>query len=129
MRRNLGPEGLLLFDVNTLCSYRSFFAEEVVVEREGKRMIWRGLSSADAPPGSVCEASFEVGAAGGGRRAADRARAAPRAPLPRSRGAGGARRAGLECLDVFGLGHDEGLHQPLDEAESLQGDLHRPRQH
>ena len=42
MRRNLGPSGLLMFDVNTLEAYRTFFAEEVVVERDGRRMIWRG---------------------------------------------------------------------------------------
>lgn len=60
MRRNLGPGGLLMFDVNTMEAYRHFFAEEVVVEREGKRLIWKGKTDPDAPPGSIAEASFEV---------------------------------------------------------------------
>ncbi|HEY6731433.1 MAG TPA: class I SAM-dependent methyltransferase, partial [Solirubrobacterales bacterium] len=60
MRDNLGPGGLLMFDVNTLETYRTFFAEEVVVEHAGKRMIWRGLTSPDAQPSSIAEASLEV---------------------------------------------------------------------
>jgi len=60
MRRNLGPGGLLMFDVNTLEAYQTFFAEEVVVERDGLRMIWKGRSSPDAEPGTTAEASFEV---------------------------------------------------------------------
>lgn len=117
MRRNLAPGGLLLFDVNTLSSYRSFFAEEVVVEREGMRMIWRGLSSPAAAPGSVCEASFEV------EPLEDGAGPTIAPELHRERHFSEAEvlttlaRTGFECLDVFGLGEDDGLRQPLDEAE------------
>lgn len=117
MRRNLAPHGLLLFDVNTLSSYRSFFAEEVVVEREGKRMIWRGLSNPDAAPGSVCEASFEVEPLAEGT-------GAPIAPelhrerhFPETEVLATLAEAGFECLDVFGLGDDDGLRRPLDEDE------------
>jgi len=116
MRRNLAAHGLLLFDANTIGTYRSFFAEEIVVEREGKRMIWRGLASEDAPPGSICEASFEAEPLeeGSGTPVAlelHRERHFPEAEILAT-----LTEAGLECLDVFGLGADEGLHQPLDEA-------------
>jgi SAM-dependent methyltransferase len=60
MQRNLGPGGLLMFDVNTLSAYGGFFAEEVIVERDGRRLIWKGRSTPDAEPGSISEASFEV---------------------------------------------------------------------
>jgi hypothetical protein len=60
MRRNLGPGGLLMFDVNALSAYRTFFAEEVVVERDGRRLVWKGRSTPDAQPGTIAEASFEV---------------------------------------------------------------------
>ena len=44
--RNLAPTGLLLFDVNELQAYRTFFAEKTVVERGGRLpLVWRGLSS------------------------------------------------------------------------------------
>jgi len=85
MRRNLGPGGLLMFDVNTLDTYRTFFAEEVVVERDGRRLVWKVRSQ------------LRGAAARGRGRAPDPAGDAPPAPLPRSRGAGraGERRAAL----------------------------------
>ena len=82
MRANLAPTGLLLFDVNELRAYRTFFAETTVVEREGRQLIWRGLASADVPPGSICESQMEV--------APGEVLDPPPAPLPRSRGASGA---------------------------------------
>jgi SAM-dependent methyltransferase len=117
MRRNLGPQGLLLFDVNTLASYRSFFAEEVVVEREGKRMIWRGLSSEDTPPGSVCEASFEVEPLVQGTGPSIAPERHRERHFPEAEVLATLAEAGFECFDVFGLGADDALRQPLDEAE------------
>jgi predicted TPR repeat methyltransferase len=56
MRANLAPGGLLMFDLNTLRSYRSFFAETELVERGGRKLVWRGQASTDAEPGSISEA-------------------------------------------------------------------------
>lgn len=59
MRRNLAQGGTVLFDVNTLTTYRTFFATDHVVEHGGRRMIWSGLASADAiTPDSIFEARF-----------------------------------------------------------------------
>jgi ubiquinone/menaquinone biosynthesis C-methylase UbiE len=117
MRRNLGPGGLLMFDVNTLESYRTFFGEEVVIEREGKKLIWKGRTSPDAPPGSIAEASFEV-------EPLDESAGPPIPPeLHRERHFSEAEiiaameKAGLECLDVYGHHHDAIPHQPLDEVK------------
>ncbi len=117
MRRNLAPGGLLLFDTNTISSYRSFFAEDVVVERDGWRFVWNGHGRADSAPGTVSEASFEAQPLAEGV-------GSPIAPelhrerhFPPEQILAGLERAGLECLDVFGYGNDEQLHQPLDEAE------------
>ena len=63
MRANLAPDGLLMFDVNCLYAYRTFFAEEQRVQRGGRTLRWRGLGSADAAPGSLGEARFEVASA------------------------------------------------------------------
>jgi SAM-dependent methyltransferase len=113
MRRNLGPGGLLMFDVNTISAYRNFFAEEVVVEKDGKRLIWKGQSSADAEPGSISEASFEVQPLDGGPPIPPqmhRQRHFPEAEVLAT-----LERAGLECLDVYGHGFDAVPKQPLDE--------------
>jgi hypothetical protein len=59
MRGNLASDGIVLFDVNTLACYRSFFSNEQVVEFNGRRFVWRGkASAAEVSPGSISEASF-----------------------------------------------------------------------
>lgn len=115
MRENLAPTGLLLFDVNELQAYRTFFAETVVVERGGRRLVWRGLAAPDVEPGSICESRLEVAAedAGGGAGEAPtlihRQRHFPEAEVLAA-----LEGAGLECLDVYGHGLDGVPRQPLD---------------
>lgn len=59
MRRCLAPGGVVLFDVNTLDTYRTFFAEEIKVEHEGRLMIWRGqVDPSRAGAGLLAEARF-----------------------------------------------------------------------
>jgi SAM-dependent methyltransferase len=115
MRRNLAPGGLVAFDVNTLRSYRTFFAETVVVEANGRRLTWRGRTSPDAPPGVIAEASFEAeplepGAAIEIAPELHRERHFPEAEVLAALAA-----AGLECLDVFGHGFDAIFEQPMDD--------------
>ena len=116
MQANLGPQGLLMFDVNTLDTYRSFFAEEVVVERDGRRLVWKGRAAPDAASGSISEASFEVlppAAEGDEPLVAPemhRQRHFPEAEVLEKLEA-----AGLECLEVFGHGDDAVLKQPLQD--------------
>lgn len=115
MRANMAPRALLVFDVNTISSYRTFFAEEVVVEREGRRLIWRGRASPDQEEGTISEASFEVEPLPGSG-------AAPIAPelhrerhFPEAEVRAALAAAGLECLDVWGHADDAIPEQPLDE--------------
>ncbi|HEX6687613.1 MAG TPA: class I SAM-dependent methyltransferase [Solirubrobacterales bacterium] len=113
MRANLAPGGLLMFDVNTLQAYRTFFAEEQRIERDGRQLIWRGQGSADAQPRSISEARFEVGPGSEGDRVethVHRQRHFPEAEV-RDLLAG----AGLECLDVYGHGFDAVPKQPVEE--------------
>jgi SAM-dependent methyltransferase len=61
MRRNLAPSGIALFDINTLAMYRTFFSKEIVVEGEGRRLVWQGqLSPPDVSAGTFAEARFEA---------------------------------------------------------------------
>lgn len=60
IRRNLAPVGVLVFDVNTLATYRTFFGGEHVVERGGRRFVWRGsIAAEEVGPGMLYEARFE----------------------------------------------------------------------
>ncbi|HVY78238.1 MAG TPA: methyltransferase domain-containing protein [Solirubrobacterales bacterium] len=108
MRANLAPTGLLLFDVNALRAYRTFFAETEVVERGGRRLVWRGLAAPDVPPSSICEARLELDS---GEALSHRQRHFPEAEVLAA-----LRGAGLECLDIYGHGIDGIPRQPLDET-------------
>jgi len=117
MRANLAPGGLLLFDVNELLAYRTFFAETVVVERGGRRLIWNGLARPDVAPGSICESRLEVV-----RESEDTEPGEAPEHTHRQRHFTEAEvlvaleRAGLECLDVYGIYTDGILKQPLDHT-------------
>jgi SAM-dependent methyltransferase len=117
MRENLAPTGLLLFDVNTILSYRTFFAETEVVERGGMRLIWRGQAPADVAAGSICESILDVEdeeteeGADPVTSLTHRQRHFTEAEVLAALD-----RAGLECLDVHGHGLDGIPEQPLDES-------------
>lgn len=110
MRAKLAPTGLLLFDVNELQAYRTFFAETTVVEQEGRELTWRGLASADVAPGSICESEMEIAP---GEVLTHRQRHFPEAEV-RAALAG----AGLECLAVYGHGLDGIPTQPLEPTHT-----------
>jgi len=113
MRANLAPGGLLMFDVNVLQAYRTFFAEEQRVERNGRRLIWRGQSSADVAPGSISEARLEVESEDAEDKVethVHRQRHFPEAEVRDLLAA-----AGLKCLDVYGHGFDAVPKQPVEE--------------
>jgi SAM-dependent methyltransferase len=120
MRCNLGAGGLLLFDLNTLLAYRTFFAEEAVVEREGVRMTWKGMASPEAEAGAIAEASFAaepLDPTAGPAIPVERHR---ERHFPEAEVLAALERAGLECLDVYGQ-HQDGIpRQPLDETQHFK---------
>ena len=121
MRRNLADGGLLMFDVNTMEAYRNFFAEEVVIERDGRRMIWKGLTSRDAEPGSIAEASFEVEPLEGSDGPPIPAELHRERHFPETDVRAALEAAGLECLDVYGHHLDGIPRQPFDEVAHTKG--------
>jgi SAM-dependent methyltransferase len=109
MKRNLAPEGVVVFDVNTLAAYRSFFGEEMVVERQGRRMVWRGMgSTTKGAAGSIFEARFD-GEGSGVEAHTHRQRHFPEAEVLAAIEA-----AGLACVELRGELEGE-LEQGLDE--------------
>ena len=60
MARNLAPGGIIVFDVNTLTTYRTFFSTDHSVEVDGQTLVWKGLMSGkEIAPGSINEARFQ----------------------------------------------------------------------
>jgi SAM-dependent methyltransferase len=109
MRRNLAPEGIALFDINTLVTYRTFFSREVAVDQNGRRLVWKGgLSPDEVAPGVIAEASFEeVGAEGSAHVHRQR-------HFPREEVEAAFEKVGLECVALYGE-LDGALSEGLDE--------------
>jgi SAM-dependent methyltransferase len=117
MAANLAPEGILIFDSNTLTTYSGFFGEHVEVESNGRRMIWDGRSGGEVAPGEVSEASFEVEPLepGTGPSIAPELHRQRHHPEPEVRAAIAG--AGLELCEVYGHHHDGIPHQPMSEDD------------
>jgi SAM-dependent methyltransferase len=112
MRRNLAEDGIALFDINTLVTYRTFFSEEIVVNQNGRQLVWRGkLSPEEVAPGVFAEAAFEeIGAEGSAHVHRQR-------HFSQDEVLGALERVGLESVAVYGEkdgalapGVDENLH-------------------
>jgi SAM-dependent methyltransferase len=109
MCKNLAPEGILLFDLNTLAAYRTFFSGECVVEHNGRRLVWQGqMSAEEVEPGSVSEARF----AGEGEGVEPHIHRQRHFSENETRAAIEA--AGLRCIEVLGE-LDGSLEHGLDE--------------
>ncbi|HEY5814754.1 MAG TPA: class I SAM-dependent methyltransferase [Solirubrobacterales bacterium] len=115
MRANLAPGGLLMFDVNTLQAYRTFFAEEQQVQRGGRRLVWRGQASPDTPPGAISEARFEAEPGDDGDRTDVETHVHRQRHFPEAEVRELLEQAGLECLDAYGHGYDAVPKQPVEE--------------
>jgi SAM-dependent methyltransferase len=102
MAANLAPDGILIFDSNTLTTYRTFFGERVVVEARGRRLIWEGQTGGHAEPGQISEATFEVEplAPGSGPSIPPEVHRQRHHPEPELRSALAA--AGLEVAGLYG---------------------------
>lgn len=60
LAQNLRPGGVLLFDTNTIGTYREFFSETAVVEEEALVMIWRGLAGDGFGSGELASAALDI---------------------------------------------------------------------
>jgi SAM-dependent methyltransferase len=111
---NLRPGGLLLFDTNTLATYRGFFSETAVVEEERLMMIWRGLADEHLGPGDLACASLDIFSESDGcwSRTPSRhdQRHHPRATIDRC-----LESAGLRCVAVYGQDPAVNFEPEVDE--------------
>jgi SAM-dependent methyltransferase len=115
MSAALRPGGLLVFDTNTLLTYRTTFATDAVSEQGPRLFCWRGMSDAEAEAGALHEAAVEVFTRVDGeawRRVTSRHRQRhhPRAVVERSLA-----RAGLLLRAVRGQSPGARLSRDVDE--------------
>jgi SAM-dependent methyltransferase len=107
--QRLEPNGLYLFDTNTLATYRDGFSARATFERPLADAIWRGETTGPIVPGTLCSASIELG---GPDQAISRhvqrhhAEQTIRTTLAS---------AGLACRAVLGQSTGGVLHQDADE--------------
>src|SRR5918992_2739653 len=113
--RNLAPAGIALFDLNTLLAYRTTFAQDSVVVRDGTVFAWKGESSSSVPPDCRADALIHIFTprAGGGYERVDVRHAQRHFRCDRVRTL--IAQAGLECLGVHGVEDDARLRSELDE--------------
>jgi SAM-dependent methyltransferase len=110
LRRNLGPGGLCVFDVNTLASYRGFFASTEVIDAGNERLIWRGHEAADFEPGALAEATLEIESDSTSERVVHRQRHFLADQIEDALA-----NADLDLVAVYGITPAAVLERPLDE--------------
>ena len=107
MKANLADDGVVLFDLNTLSTFRASYIGRYAREQDGREMSWTGMEE-EIEPGAIGEARFEV-AGDPGATHIHRQR-----HFPESEALATIERAGLTCLEVWGDYEGE-QSKPLDE--------------
>jgi len=114
LARNLRPGGVLIFDANTVATYRSFFGGTFAVEAPGLVMLWQGHADEDFGPSGLARASLDVFSEceGGWTRSSS-------GHEQRHHGVDIVRRsiaeAGLRCLAVYGQDPAVSFEAGVDE--------------
>jgi len=118
MRRNLAPDGLIVFDANTLAAYRGFFAHTSVVQAEDRVVVWDGRTPTDLPAGGLAAARIETltRADGGWWERATHQHAQRHHPEAAVRAA--IAEAGLELAAVYGMQLDGSLAEGFTELDN-----------
>jgi SAM-dependent methyltransferase len=115
MRRNLAAEGVLVFDVNTLDTYRTSFAALHVVSETARVIVLEGHASAAFGAGELAHATAEVlepnaDGAWQRRRYVHHQRHHPREEIEAALAA-----AGLACAGAYGMHVDGTVTDEVDE--------------
>jgi SAM-dependent methyltransferase len=118
MARNLAPGGVALFDVNSVVTYRTFFASMAVIPGEDRVLIWEGHASEAFAAGDLAQATLEAiirRADGTWSRelAIHHQRHHPHATVQRA-----LRRAGLQPIARRGMRLDGTMTEDFDELEN-----------
>jgi len=113
----LVPGGLVLFDTNSLATYRTAFAGHFTVEAGPNRFVWNGEGSELMPPGEIASITIEVLAADGEPLSVGR-HVQRHHPIDALRLA--CAEAGLECIGFRGQVPGAGLTSDPDEEANTK---------
>jgi hypothetical protein len=113
--RNLAPGGVVVFDVNSLFAYRTFFASMTVLAGDDLVLVWEGHARPDFAAGALAQATLEALERGPGGtwkrgRSTHHQRHHPRATVESALG-----RAGLRAAAVRGMRLDGSTTDDFDE--------------
>lgn len=106
--RALAPDGVYVFDANSLATYRAGFNDRARFERPLADAIWRGETSGPIVPGVLCSASIQIGETAAVSRHVQRHH--PEAVVRTALSS-----AGLACRAVLGQSPGGVLHEDADE--------------
>jgi SAM-dependent methyltransferase len=115
LARNLAPGGVVLFDVNSVITYRTFFGSMSVVIGEDHVLVWDGQASASFAAGDLAQATLEAlqrrdDGTWWRERSVHHQRHHPHATVQSA-----LRRAGLESVAVRGMRLDGTMTDGFDE--------------
>jgi SAM-dependent methyltransferase len=114
---NLAPDGVVVFDANTLLAYRSFFATASVVHAGDRLLVWDGQADPGFAPGDACTAELHVlGPAGSPDLRTHALSVHRQRHHPRDVVTGALARAGLGWSATFGMNLDGSHGAPLEET-------------
>lgn len=109
--RALAPQGIYVFDVNSLATYRAGFAARATFERPLAAAICRGETTGRIDAGALCVASIEIGGRGSRKRVSRHVqRHHPEHTIRHALAS-----AGLACRAVLGQSTGAVLHEDADE--------------
>jgi len=108
--RLLAPNGVYVFDTNTLATYRAGFAEGATFERPLASAVWRGETAEPIEPGALCMAAIELDGFGDVAISRHVQRHHPELAVRHALAS-----AGLACRAVLGQSTGGVLHEDPDE--------------
>jgi SAM-dependent methyltransferase len=108
--RLLAPDGIYLFDTNTLATYRAGFATDATFERPLAAAVWRGETTEPIRAGALCSAAIELTSDDGGAISRHVQRHHPEPTIRHALTS-----AGLACRAVLGQSTGGVLHEDADE--------------
>jgi hypothetical protein len=106
-----------LFDLNTLHSYESFFAQTEVKPVSEATTTWTGHVSGEAAPGDLAAATMEISTGDGLQTSSTHRQRHVSEPDAIAAMA----EAGLECVAIYGHDYSGVLEQPLDQHRHNKG--------
>jgi SAM-dependent methyltransferase len=118
--RVLAPEGVLAFDVNSLATYRTSFAETEVREQGDLFFAWRGEADPTLQPAEGASATVEIFVQRADGLWERHAMRHVQRHHPRSAIVAALERAGLECCAVLGQRRGAILEDEPDEESHIK---------